>query len=314
MSVWFWENILYLNLVKCLFVLMAFGMLIVSLLVNFCEQHLPIVIVQTFRYGKFSYTGKKSIINYFEVPKSWFRHFYVIATIYSFAVIYVVSSVYFFQSSVPEVTKLFLDIAGSPNRTVTINATPAYIAMLLLCAQIWKRLYETFCISVYSDSKINVVHYLVGIAHYLGALTAILMEAPVFAAPSFKHRVTFTTEDFHLNLVIGVVIFAWAWCHQYKSAVILANLRKDEKGSIVNYDHKLPVGGLFDRLSSPHMFCEMLMYLALNIILWGHSTWPYVFLWVFCNQCETALLSHWWYKSKFKAYPKKRKAFLPFIL
>lgn len=293
---------------------MAFGMLCMSLMVNFCEHYLPIVIVQTFRYGKFSYTGKKSFINYFEVPKSWFRHFYVIATLYSFAILYVIFNVYVLQSPVPESIRILLDFAGSPDRIVSVNLTTSIVALSLLCIQIWRRLFETLYVSVFSDCKINAVHYVVGIIHYLGALTAILMESPAFAAPSFKHRVSFAVEDITMNLVVGSVIFCWAWYHQFKTAIILANLRKDSTGSVVSYDHKLPIGGLFHRLSAPHMFCEMLMYLALNIILWGHSTWPYVFLWVFCNQCETALLSHWWYKSKFKAYPKKRKAFLPFIL
>lgn len=309
-----WQNLLHLNFVKCLFILMAFGMLFLSLLVNFCEKRLPVVIVQTFRYGKFSYTGKKSFINYFEVPKSWFRHFYVIATLYSFGVLYTISSVYIFQSPVPEIVIKFLDLVGSPTRVTTINVTTAYVALLLLCIQVWRRFYETFRISVFSNCKINIIHYFVGIGHYLGAMTAILMESPGFALPSFKHRSSFSLQDFNLNLIFGTVVFLWAWYNQYRSGIILANLRKNEKGTVVTYDHKIPVGGLFDKLSSPHMFCEMLMYLALNIILWGHSTWPYVFLWVFCNQCETALLSHWWYKSKFKSYPKIRRAFLPFIL
>lgn len=289
-------------------------MLFLSLMVNFFEQYLPNAIVQTFRYGKFSYTGKKSFINYLEVPKSWFRHFYVIASLYTIGILYVATNVYLFQLPVPENVNLFLDFAGSSNRISSINLTTACVALSLLSLQICRRLYETFYVSVFSDCKINIIHYLVGIGHYLGALTAIIMEAPGFAAPSFKHRVFFAFEDITINLIIGSAIFCWAWYHQFKTAIILANLRKDSTGSVVSYDHKLPIGGLFHRLSAPHMFCEMLMYLALNIILWGHSTWPYVFLWVFCNQCETALLSHWWYKSKFKAYPKKRKAFLPFIL
>ncbi len=306
---------MYLNLIKCGFVLMTSGILIVSLLINFFETYLPVTIVQTFRYGKFSYVGQKSFINYFEVPKSWFKHFYYIAASYLVFILCLMVNVYVFANPAPEIVLQLLDLVATAERRVTINASSVYVAMALFSCQIWRRLYETSSLSVFSDSKINIVHYLVGIAHYVGALTAIIAESPGFAKPSFKHNLlSFSLRHLGIREVLGVAIFLWAWYHQYRTAVILANLRKDGTGAVVSFDHKLPVGGLFNRLSSPHMFCEMLLYLALNIILWGHTTWPYVFFWVFCNQCETALLNHWWYKSTFKSYPRKRKAYLPFIL
>ncbi|XKL66530.1 hypothetical protein PGB90_009950 [Kerria lacca] len=285
-----------------------------SLAINFFEKYLPTIIVQTFKFGKFSYIGKKFFISYFEVPKSWFRHFYICATLYSMIMMYLVINKYILNKPVPEIFSYIFDIVTTPNRTPTISATTAVLALVLLCLQIWRRLYETVYVSVFSDTKINIIHYFVGILHYIGALTAIVVEAQGFADLSLKYKKTFSITDIGLRQIMGVVIFFWAWYNQYKTAVILANLRKDNNGNVVSYNYKLPVGYLFDTLSSPHMFCEMLIYLALNLILWGHTIWPYIFLWVFCNQCETALLNHWWYKSTFKVYPKKRKAYLPFIL
>lgn len=307
-------SMIQLNLVKCQFVLMALGILVTGLLMNFFERHLPSVFVQVFRYGKFSYVGKNSYVNYLEVPKRWFKHFYIVATLYSIFAIFLLIQAYIFSSPVPGTVLTFLDFIGTKDRTVTVNATTTCIAITLFFLQVWKRLYETCCVSVFSECKINIIHYCVGIAHYLGAATAIILEAPGFARPSFKHKTTLSIYDINLASVVGTCLFLWAWYQQYKATVILANLRKDKKGCVVTYQHKLPVGGLFNRLSSPHMFTEMLMYFALYIILWGHTIWPYVFFWVFCNQCETALLNHWWYKSTFKEYPTKRRAFLPFVL
>ena len=293
---------------------MASAILFMSLLVNFFEHYLPSTIIQTFRYGKFSYTGRRSYINYLEVPKRWFKHFYVIATVYLTIILYLLFSAYCLSRPAPRGLKDLFDVIATKERTVSVNATTAALATVLLCCQVWRRFYETFMISVFSDCKINIVHYLIGIAHYLGAATALIVEAPGFSTPSFKHKATLSVWDLmNARSIFGPMIFFWAWYHQYRSAVILANLRKDEKGTVVTYEHRLPVGGLFDRLSSPHMFCEVIMYFALNLILWGHTIWPYVFFWVLCNQCETALLNHWWYKSHFKAYPKQRKAFLPFL-
>lgn len=113
--------------------------------------------------------------------------------------------------------------------------------------------------------------------------------------------------------VIGILIFAYAWINQYKTAVILANLRKNPNGNIVTTEHKLPQGGLFKYLSSPHLTCEILIYFSLWLILLNNHTFQYVLLWVASNQVETGLLNHWWYLKRFKNYPKERKVILPFI-
>ena len=49
----------------------------------------------------------------------------------------------------------------------------------MLSLQIYKRLYECSCISVFSNSKMNVVHYLIGYLHYAGALTGLLAEGQI---------------------------------------------------------------------------------------------------------------------------------------
>jgi hypothetical protein len=81
----------------------------------------------------------------------------------------------------------------------------------------------------------------------------------------------------------------WAFYHQYKATVLLANLRKDRKGSIVTLQHQVPHGDLFELVSSPHNLAEILMYLALTFILLGSNTWPFVFLWVLSNQVSHAV-------------------------
>lgn len=113
--------------------------------------------------------------------------------------------------------------------------------------------------------------------------------------------------------VIGTAVFLYAWYHQFQAAVILANLRKDKNGNVVTSAHKIAYGGLFERLSSPHLTCEVLLYLGLALILKQSSTFLYVFLWVLSNQAETALLNHWWYKKAFKNYPQQRKALIPYV-
>lgn len=76
----------------------------------------------------------------------------------------------------------------------------------------------------------------------------------------------------------------------------------------------MPEGGFFDFVSSPHMFFEILMYVALTIILSGNSSWIWVLLWVVSNQIENAWLTHKWYLGTFPNYPKERKVIFPGIL
>lgn len=68
---------------------------------------------------------------------------------------------------------------------------------------------------------------------------------------------------------------------QLRSNYILANLRK-EKGSINSY--KIPRGELFEYVSSPLQFTEIILYTCLLFILRSSVTYYFVYLWVFVNQ------------------------------
>lgn len=67
--------------------------------------------------------------------------------------------------------------------------------------------------------------------------------------------------------------------------MILVNLRKDRKtGQVKSEQHFLPMEGFFRWISSPHMFFEILMYIALLGIVPQSWTWKFIVLWVICNQ------------------------------
>lgn len=80
-------------------------------------------------------------------------------------------------------------------------------------------------------------------------------------------------------------LFHFSWSQQYKSNMILVNLRKDAKtGKVETEKHLLPSGGFFDFVSSPHMLFEILMYIAILGIVGKSFTWTLVVIWVFTNQ------------------------------
>lgn len=68
--------------------------------------------------------------------------------------------------------------------TFSVSAMSAFVAVMLLTLQSWRRFYETFYVSIFSPSNINIAHYAIGYIHYFGAVTAILVEAPGLTSPS----------------------------------------------------------------------------------------------------------------------------------
>lgn len=86
-----------------------------------------------------------------------------------------------------------------------------------------------------------------------------------------------------VDIICGL-IFLWASYEQLKSNIILANLRKNDVGKVITKSYKIPHGRLFDYISAPLQFTEIIMYLMLTIILWKTSTFHYIFIWVLANQ------------------------------
>lgn len=231
---------MYINLFKVYFALVGFSVLICSFMINYLESLTPSLIINSFRYGKLSCGYYKSFLfRSVEIPKRWFRHFYVVAVIWSTVTLCFTLYTYAYTVPVSKWILYLLDSIGSSERKVKINATSTIVALILFNAQTWRRFYETFFISIFSDSKMNIAHYGVGIAHYIGATFALIAESPLFASESFEYRNVFTFSDVSWNVIIGIITFLWAWYHQLKVAIILADLRKDDKGNVVTYDRSL---------------------------------------------------------------------------
>uniref|UniRef100_K7FX70 Polyprenal reductase n=2 Tax=Pelodiscus sinensis TaxID=13735 RepID=K7FX70_PELSI len=113
---------------------------------------------------------------------------------------------------------------------------------------------------------------------------------------------------------LGIMMYIWASVHQYRCHVILANLRKNKSGKIVNLSHNVPFGDWFERVSCPHYFAELLIYISMAITFGFHNlTWWLVVAYVLFNQALAAILCHEFYVNKFSCYPTHRKAFIPFL-
>ena len=88
----------------------------------------------------------------------------------------------------------------------------------------------------------------------------------------------------------------------------LINLRKKD-----TKQYSIPRGGLFDYISCPNFFGEIIEWLGFAILTWSIAGLAF-FLWTFFNLVPRALSHHRWYKNTFSDYPKNRKAVFPFII
>ena len=89
---------------------------------------------------------------------------------------------------------------------------------------------------------------------------------------------------------------------------ILINLRKKS-----DMGYSIPHGGIFNYISSPNYFGEIIEWLGFAIIANSLPAFSF-FIWTFANLAPRALDNHRWYKDTFKDYPPERKAIIPFIL
>lgn len=78
---------------------------------------------------------------------------------------------------------------------------------------------------------------------------------------------------------------------QYRSNIILSNLRKDKRGIVVSKKYKVPHGELFNFITAPLQLTEIIIYLSLLGILRHGSMIYYVAVWVVVNQVKLSFKS-----------------------
>ncbi|XP_059060157.1 polyprenol reductase [Achroia grisella] len=304
-----------LNILDIIFLGLAFTATITGVLINNFEKHVPPFIIKGYRYGSFAYKGSDAnFLQVIEVPKAWYRHFYLFSSVFGVATLAYMILVYYFNFTVNHFFTIILRLLLEQDEPA-VSATAAVIAMTLLTIQCIKRLYETYLIQVFAkSSKMNLSHYLAGIIHYFACIIATVGQAPLFCGNQNRQNVNWNDTRTSILVVPCSIIFLLSWYEQLKTNIIFANLRKDKKsGEVVTEDHGVPNGRLFSHISSPHRLCEIIIYTALLFLI-PTKTFFCIYLWVLGNQIQTAIQAHEWYKKTFKNYPTNRFAVFPHLL
>lgn len=298
-----------MDAVNAMFVGMTFTFVAVPLLLKSLDPtRLPAAVARLYAYGKI--TGGARPSGVLSVPKRWYKHFYAFSLVLAVAAALALSDAYAAGAPWPAAAAWCRQWLWDPVRRPepSYGAAAASVAVGMFVMQCARRTYETYRVNVFSDTAVGLWYYASGYMHYAGAVVTVLAEAPAVvgsAAPSDSWE--------PVRLAGALLVFAWAYCQQWRANVALAGARK-RGGRVVTHEHALLTGGLFDLVSSPQMLTEVVMYGAWYAVLWGGSGWKYVIAFVWGNQFEIALISHQWYKDKFKDYPRQRKAIIPYVL
>uniref|UniRef100_A0A3Q3C495 Polyprenal reductase n=1 Tax=Haplochromis burtoni TaxID=8153 RepID=A0A3Q3C495_HAPBU len=293
------------------------------------------------RYGKTKQSLKRDEwLRVFDVPKRWFWHFYAVSVGWNGLLLVLYLSFIFQHQSYPLWLSDFLDIlTGAHSSDSQVPQLSTVLVQLLLWVHSLRRLLECLFVSVFSDGAMHLVQYMFGLGYYIMLGLTILccdrMEkglswcflcASMCTIPWFICFVVLMLPPFLLErssllsqldwlLVAGFLLFIWASWLQHQSMVLLARLRTGKSGTVETLTHRVPKGGWFELVSCPHYFAELLIYISLSFVFRGLSfTWWLVVLYVLFNQALAGQLCHDLYISKYKSYPRHRRAFIPFVL
>lgn len=210
-----------------------------------------------------------NFLNYvstFQVPHSWFAHFYIVSQL---------SSV-FWGMQILAHGQFFLFVAEHQRKVsaeYSMSLQQTFVAFMFMALQGSRRLYECMSLSKPSQSRMWFVHWALGIVFYLLMGVSVWIEGSRKLAKtksiSFKktNRVAalliqeFSPDELRIpkpsfKTFIAVPIFLLASgiqhdCHEY-----LASLPK----------YTLPVHPVFQSIVCPHYTCECLIYLSIAIV------------------------------------------------
>ncbi|KAJ1931236.1 hypothetical protein FBU59_006783 [Linderina macrospora] len=114
--------------------------------------------------------------------------------------------------------------------------------------------------------------------------------------------------DHPVRCLVGLGLFAMGMYGNIYHDGILMELRN----SGVTREYAVPTGGLFEWVSCPHYFSEVVEWLGLALATGSPAVLTFA-LNTMANLFSRAVFVHRWYRTQFANYPKNRKAVIPFL-
>jgi 3-oxo-5-alpha-steroid 4-dehydrogenase 1 len=108
--------------------------------------------------------------------------------------------------------------------------------------------------------------------------------------------------------IIGLIVFVTGYRINHWADRVLADLRAPGETG-----YKIPRGGLYELISCPNYFGEVLEWVGFAIAAGSVAGWSFA-AFTAANLIPRALTHHRWYRAQFPEYPRSRRAVVPFIL
>jgi protein-S-isoprenylcysteine O-methyltransferase Ste14 len=108
-----------------------------------------------------------------------------------------------------------------------------------------------------------------------------------------------------LHFFIGAGIFVAGFAMHFHADKIIRELRKPGEDT-----YRIPRGGLFRWVSSPHYLGEIIQWVGWAVMTWSLAGVAFA-LFTFCNLAPRAVSNHRWYRERFADYPPERKIIIP---
>ncbi len=126
----------------------------------------------------------------------------------------------------------------------------------------------------------------------------------------FSHFAPHYTGDYFIRaqFIAGTLLFVLGIFINWKYDNKLIHLRRPGDTGYV-----IPAGGLFDFVSCPNLFGEIIEWSGYAILCWNLPAVSFL-VWTVANLLPRAISHHKWYKQRFGDYPARRKALFPFVL
>lgn len=109
------------------------------------------------------------------------------------------------------------------------------------------------------------------------------------------------------QFIFGALLFILGFVINRQADNTLRGLRKEGE-----LGYKIPYGGLYEYISCPNYFGEIVEWFGWAIATWSWAGLAFA-IWTFANLAPRARAHHKWYHQNFKEYPIERKALLPGI-
>lgn len=111
------------------------------------------------------------------------------------------------------------------------------------------------------------------------------------------------------QFLLGAALFAIGLFINIRSDYALLALRKSRSDG----GYGVPRGGLFEVISCPNYFGELLEWIGWAILTWSLAGTAFA-VYTAANLVPRAIAHHRWYREKLPDYPAGRRAVIPFVL